>query len=697
MLKSPYRVWRSQALAPAPLGDPSEQGVITLDRDTQGVQDGSVSRADNAPKLRVLLSQDAELAVPALSGAVPLVFPGIGFAELQKYVPPAKQEWKVAPGQLAEPGRVVFAPTASLALMREVEWDRAEAKHHLLHLPAAQRIERGARATVKAPSLLLVGAGAVEVVSDITNASLLVEDGQSAGRRARCEAYSVTLPTTPYHHRLAPILDAQGNAQPSVTGLSIPRHSRELSSEELVVPFAENLREDARTSGFFPVLEDQRHARLAFAYTRADGTVGVLLSDTEMHVWLKELSKTLAIRFGRILRPSEYEMAPTDAHRAVFADIKTRSPVFAQVLEQARLLAPGEDDLLLLGETGTGKEHLARALHAASPRSAGPFIAVNCALETSELIESHLFGHVRGAFTGAVAPRKGKFLEADGGTLLLDEVGDSSLKFQLALLRALETRRITPVGGDKEIPVNVRVLSATSRDMPQLLAENKFREDLYYRLVGSVLTLPPLRERREDLAELAEALLARLPRPAVLHSSTLTVLRDYSWPGNVRELFKVLSAAGNKVAAQHAALSEDTFLKDTRPVTLLPEHISLQKDDAGWHPVPEPAYFFGVELKKVAAQIWSERALPPLNDLSTYRRRALLRAALLYLDTESPRDGWDPALQGAWKRLFGSVWATTEGGRSLREVVALIAVAGREKEARLWVEERVGKGDKNET
>ena len=187
-----------------------------------------------------------------------------------------------------------------------------------------------------------------------------------------------------------------------------------------------------------------------------------------------------------------------------FRDLISKSPPMQAVFDLARTAARSSSTILILGESGTGKELLARAVHAESPRSQGPFVAVSCAALTETLLESELFGHEKGAFTGAVARRKGKFEMAQGGTLFLDEIGDISPKLQLDLLRVLEDRRFFRVGGSESVPVDARIIAATNKDLQKAVAEGSFREDLFYRLNVIPVHLPPLRERLADLPLLVE-------------------------------------------------------------------------------------------------------------------------------------------------------------------------------------------------
>jgi two-component system response regulator GlrR len=228
--------------------------------------------------------------------------------------------------------------------------------------------------------------------------------------------------------------------------------------------------------------------------------------------------------------------------------ILTRSPKMEDLLRQARLVAESDASVLIYGDSGTGKELLARAIHRASRRASRPFVAVNCGAIPGDLLESELFGHARGAFTGAVVAHKGLFQAADGGTLLLDEIGDMPLPLQVKLLRVLQEGEVRPVGATQAMPVDVRVISATHRDLEVQRAEGRFREDLYYRLNVVSLNLPPLSERREDIPLLSAHILRRLaeryrkPVPT-LAPDAMALLVAAPWPGNVRQLLNLLEQA----------------------------------------------------------------------------------------------------------------------------------------------------------
>jgi len=217
------------------------------------------------------------------------------------------------------------------------------------------------------------------------------------------------------------------------------------------------------------------------------------------------------------------------------------SPVMDEVREFVRTVAPTDETVLIFGETGTGKEVVARQIHAQSPRSDRPFVAMNAACIPRELFESELFGHKRGAFTGAHDDRRGLFREADRGTLFIDELAELPLESQAKLLRAIETKTIRPVGESGETEVDVRILAATNRDLWEETQAGRFREDLYFRLQVFPVLVRPLRERPADIEPLATHLLARLGKSGVgLDAEALDALREYDWPGNVRELLNVL-------------------------------------------------------------------------------------------------------------------------------------------------------------
>ena len=258
------------------------------------------------------------------------------------------------------------------------------------------------------------------------------------------------------------------------------------------------------------------------------------------------------------------------------------SSALRTVVDTARAAAAARTTVLLLGESGVGKEVLARAVHRWSPRAGGPFVAVNCVALTPELLESELFGHEKGAFTGAVSQTKGKFELADGGTLFLDEVGDLAPPLQAKLLRVLQEREFQRVGGTRDVRVDVRVVAATNRDLREAMRTGRFREDLYYRLNVVALTIPPLRERKDDIPALAARFLRRYARevnrpPCRLSDEAVRALTAYDWPGNVRELQNAIERA--VVLAKAAVLAP----RDFPPELVAPPTATA---GSGAHPAP---------------------------------------------------------------------------------------------------------------
>ncbi len=254
--------------------------------------------------------------------------------------------------------------------------------------------------------------------------------------------------------------------------------------------------------------------------------------------------------------------------RTEFGPLMGRSRRMRQIFSLLEKISPTNATVLIEGETGTGKELVARAIHQNSPRKNKPCVVFDCSAVAQNLIESELFGHVKGSFTGAVATRKGAFEEANGGTIFLDEIGELSLELQPKLLRALEQREIKKVGSNESLPIDVRVVCATNRNLKKEVAENRFRQDLYYRLSVVKINLPPLRERPDDIPFLIEKLLASgkfniLPdgklKVTRVDDDALKMLSRYQWPGNVRELVNILERIvpmvdGNAITGQHVSI-----------------------------------------------------------------------------------------------------------------------------------------------
>lgn len=239
--------------------------------------------------------------------------------------------------------------------------------------------------------------------------------------------------------------------------------------------------------------------------------------------------------------------SPSRASRAG-GELVVKSAGMKRVMDLALRAAPTEASLLITGESGTGKERLARFIHEHSSRRKAPLVAINCGALPEQLLESELFGHKRGAFTGATADHKGLFQAATGGTLFLDEIGETSPSVQVRLLRALQERAVRPVGSTQDLSVDVRIVAATNQDLEALVREKRFRKDLYYRLRVVPLEIPPLRDRAEDVLPLAREFIARTCKenacgPCSLSSEVLDHLLAYDWPGNVRELENAIERA----------------------------------------------------------------------------------------------------------------------------------------------------------
>ncbi len=251
-------------------------------------------------------------------------------------------------------------------------------------------------------------------------------------------------------------------------------------------------------------------------------------------------------------------------------EIVTRSSLMEDLLAKAQRVAAGDASVLIQGESGTGKELLARAIHQASPRASQPFVAINCGAIPETLLESELFGHQKGSFTGAIADQRGLFVAADKGTLFLDEIGDMPLPLQVKLLRVLETREVRPIGATRSTPFDVRIISATHRDLAREKEAGTFREDLYYRLNVVTLKLPSLDERREDIPLLADHFLSRLAErygreKSAFSPEALEMLVKAKWPGNVRQLYNVVEQS---IALCPTAIIPPTFVEQAIQVEM---------------------------------------------------------------------------------------------------------------------------------
>jgi two-component system response regulator GlrR len=332
---------------------------------------------------------------------------------------------------------------------------------------------------------------------------------------------------------------AVGSAEAALSQLDIERPQLVLSDVRLPGKDGLALFDDIRA----------RHPSLPVILLTAHGTIPDAVEATRRGVFTYLTkpyeARELLERISQALALSAPALPASPADETWRAEIVSRSSRMADLLAEARLVAQGDASVLLRGDSGTGKELMARAIHRASHRARKPFVAVNCGAIPEALLESELFGHMKGAFTDAHANHKGLFQAADGGTLLLDEIGDMPPALQVKLLRVLQEKAVRPLGSSQSIPVDVRIISATHRDLETAMAQGQFREDLYYRLNVVTLHLPTLAERREDIPLLANHFLAQLAAKYGKRSSgfapeALKALTMASWPGNVRQLYNVV-------------------------------------------------------------------------------------------------------------------------------------------------------------
>lgn len=281
---------------------------------------------------------------------------------------------------------------------------------------------------------------------------------------------------------------------------------------------------------------------------------GTMVGGVPMESGLLFHGSTIRIGESELFFLSDEEVEDTTVEGPTsFGDAVGTSTAMRKVFALLERLATSDLSITLIGETGTGKDVLARALHQRSHRNAKDFVVFDAGAVAASLIESNLFGHSKGAFTGAVSDKKGRFEAADGGTLFLDEIGELGLELQPKLLRALEQRTVRRLGGNADIPVNVRIIAATNRDLEEEVAAGRFREDLFFRLGVAVVRVPPLRDRRDDIPLIVETIAKALPRKIVVSDAGMAVLQAQAWTGNVRELRNVLELA--------AAVSENEVLE----------------------------------------------------------------------------------------------------------------------------------------
>ncbi len=326
------------------------------------------------------------------------------------------------------------------------------------------------------------------------------------------------------------------------------------------------------------------------------GAVDFLVKPLDLHQLRRLLTMTFADRDVRA------QATTGESGGEPVPELVGRHPTMVEIFKTVGRVAQTRTTVVIRGESGTGKELVARAIHVGSAAAQEPFVAVNCTALPASLLESELFGHVRGAFTGAASDRRGRFATAGRGTIFLDEIGDTTPDFQAKLLRVLQEHEYFPVGSDRPISTEARVLAATHRDLEARVADGRFREDLYYRLRVVEITVPPLRERPEDLPLLAEHLMAKVSLalgkpPQVLSPEVIAVLAGHDWPGNVRELENCLTraavmASGDVIRKEHVSFATPGFgdappggppQGDASLASMERAHVARVLEQTGWH------------------------------------------------------------------------------------------------------------------
>lgn len=341
------------------------------------------------------------------------------------------------------------------------------------------------------------------------------------------------------------------------TAASGPEALRLLQKEKIELVISDLRMDEMDGLALFGEIQ-KRHTGLPVIILTAHGSIPDAVSATQQGVFSFLTKPVDRDALYKAIDEALAQQAPVSDDRWREA-IVTRSPLMLRLLEQAHMVAQSDVSVLINGQSGTGKEMLAQAIHAASPRNGKPFVAINCGALPEQLLESELFGHAKGAFTGAVSAREGLFKTAGGGTLFLDEIGDMPQPLQVKLLRVLQERKVRPLGSDYDSEIDVRIISATHRDLPKAMEKKEFREDLFYRLNVVNLKIPALHERTEDIPLLANHLLrqaAERHKPQVRSFSVdaMKRLMAASWPGNVRQLVNVIE--------QCVALSSSPVISD---------------------------------------------------------------------------------------------------------------------------------------
>ncbi|MFN0119603.1 MAG: sigma-54-dependent transcriptional regulator [Blastocatellia bacterium] len=414
---------------------------------------------------------------------------------------------------------------------------------------------------------------------------------------------------------------------PDVTGIELLRAVREQSPETMVIMM----------TAFATI----NSAREAFKLG-ADDFIQKPFDVDEFRLIVRKALEKRELRQENALLKRELH------RRGQLGDIIGRSPKMQAVYQMIETVAANASTILIHGESGTGKELVARAIHTLSARRDRPFVSVNCGAFTETLLESELFGYVKGAFTGAQTNRKGLFEAADRGTIFLDEIGEMSLSMQVKLLRVLQERRIRRVGGTEETPIDTRIIAATNRDLEKMVKTSEFREDLFYRISVIPMEIPPLRQRREDISDLVQHFLAKFATQSGLpvkhyHPEVMRYLEEYEWPGNVRELENTIERA--------VALETENEIQPSR----LPERVLRYSPQqaSGDLNLPEN----GMDLESYLRELEKNYLLEALRRTGGNQTRA---AELLHMTVRSLRHCLD---KYSIRQMTSQMRDTAAGGR----------------------------------